>query len=664
MKRYLLSLFLCVTLSHCVAAQIGNGEIEAMLAPHRAKNEALVVEMSAKAKAEVDKLLAATRTRIQELKNENEGQYADELTGYLNRIESAPTPFEALDEAAAPMPSIPTGIHEHVVILEDEILKFNKDYAPKVDRNQALMLKAAKQYWQRQEKLNPQAAATTRKFYLDLLAVPSPKFDDQLPTIPTDPEEARVVWKRFQAEMKTATDSYIRREMWSLFAKLYELRQTAKADANGVLLGRIDEVGKAFLTEENLDQAFARMKQEDRNRNLLSGVPNWAVPRGWLEINRKKLEGKLWDVLEPHTVWCEARVKKHNKVISELNKRWAPFNSKELKDLIASNPPYAELRRAIEKQFKLLDEPPVWLRDPVHVPLPESTPQVTKLLQEFDLGAAKRLEAANQADAAERLTLITLLERAKDADSIEESGRLDVLKVLKSDYGVGLRGLLVVDVDERSSDEVREAVTRYLEKGLKRLADLTKKHESALAECRTKLKSARSAFLSQADFEGLLLLETHLYRREHPLPPIWIRVNSSSNLTRGPQPYDWSRPMRLFSRRGNEFLVEAFGVNFEWMPRHHVLLGWNEIIESAEDVVRKNGAYAKWGDESKLPPSQPLDDSMHLAVGDKVIVDIGRFFETLPVSDVSPFGVVVERDPGGASSRLDVFPRPAVRKVK
>lgn len=639
--------------------QLADEALEKLLRQSTEKSEKLLAEMESKAKVLVKNLLKALIAKAESLEQAGEQANANTVRGLVRKIETAANAIEAVDISLSEPQPLATGIHQHLVDLEDAILEINKEYAPKVARTREPVVKYLKGQLQRGRGANAANADQLLKFYDDYVSVPQPTFDDFVPVLPPDDHEAELIWVRTRKELKTSYDRDIRRETASMFVKLYDMRVNAIAKQDQVIVTRLDEIDTAFRTSESIEQAFSTKRRDNAK---LSGRPDWQDPSGWLSINRKKIPSPIAEVIQSHSEWCAERMQRFRKVTGELDQRWSSRNAKKLKEVMLSDATLEVQVKEIRKHFQLMRKRPEWFGQDVTIPLPDSTPEVMGLLKAFDESVKARLEKANQQDAQWRQALVASLEQMNDANDEAEAARLELIDTLTSDYAEGIRGTLLFEASPSLSKQATSAVNEYIKKADTLRDDLAREHAKKVFEFRLKLKPKRMALIKQNDFEGALLVDFHIERRDNPIPPIWIRSVTTPRFGKGKVPYGWTSPGLLFAK-GAKGLLVGTGNTPRWVSRQDVILSWKEIDETQE-VVGKSilGPFGASATETK-PPSQLINALTRLSIGDEVLAFKGRAWETLEIADLSPFGAVFHSTPLGSTIQPEVCPKTALRQV-
>ena len=350
--------------------------------------------------------------------------------------------------------------------------------------------------------------------------------------------------------------------------------------------------------------------------------------------------------------------------MARLDSRWAARNSKELKKLMLSSAPLEEQFSEVKKQMRMSRMSIDWLSQSFAVKLPGVAEEAMVLLNDLEAAGKETLFQANNEDAELRNELITQLKGLVDADAVEESGRLDLLSSLTSDYGEGIRGTLVFDVDPRLSKEAQKLMEKYLAKAEQLREKVFATQANKVAECKSKLKAQRTAMIQKDDFLGAILLDLHLARRSYPIGTIWIRYGTGPSFSSKLASYGLSLPVQLLSRDSEKgFLVCGPNEQWMWVKREQVALSYSDYSESEEQIGKQVIWTNQYRGNSKDPASRPLKADQRVAVGDQVLVPIGFGWEQQTVQDLSPFGIVVHPLSYGADIRTEVLPRGIVRWI-
>jgi len=210
--------------------------------------------------------------------------------------------------------------------------------------------------------------------------------------------------------------------------------------------------------------------------------------------------------------------------------------------------------------------------------------------------------------------------------------------------------------------QVASAMNEYMKKADSLRDDLAREHAKKLLECRQKLKPKRMALVKQNDFEGALLVDFHLERRENAIPPIWIRSVTTPRFGKGKVPYGWTSPSLLFAKGEKGLLVGTRNMP-RWVARQDVILSWKEVDETQEAVGKSIlGPFGNSTAETK-PPSELINASIRLSIGDEVLAFKGRAWEPQEIADLSPFGAVFHSAPLGSTIQPEVCPKTALRQV-
>ena len=641
--------------------QAGNNPFEPLLRDFNQKSEKLVQEMEEKLRPARKKFIAAVVTQAQKLGKSDEDEPLRDLNNYLTNVEAAPSLLKALNAITAELPPLHTGVHGSIAVFLEEVNQVDKEYAPKLERLKQALLRSIKQQSTKGKRVGQKLDSKTETFLKDLLAIPNPKFDRVVPQLPENDEEAELVWKRTGIEFNLALDRDILQLTNQLFADLYQLREAAVTNNNDLVLKQLSKVDAAFRAKKpSVEEAFARKREPSG----FDGTPEWRNPSLWITANQDALLDPIEAVLVKHANKCKELKDTYGEAFASLDKSWASRNSKELKKLLLSDEPLEKKVSGTRSHMRLIREDYGWLTVSHNYPLPGVDPEVTAMLTELTESGRELVLAADKKDAELRNILIAKLKEIQNADAVEESGTQDLLASLTSDYGEGIRGTLVFDVDPRLGAEAKRLTEQYLVKAEQLREKVFSTYTPKVAELRSKLKAKRSALIQKDDFLGALLLDLHLAQRTYPIPPIWVRYNQTMLKTSQQNDYEQSFPVQLLARDSEKgFLVLNFGKPIDWQARERISLSYSEYSKSESEI----GKRLIWTNEYKFnpkhPSSKPIEVGMRLKVGDQLLVPASHDWVEKRVKELSPFGVVVEMSNFGTEPSVQIFPRGIVRWI-
>jgi hypothetical protein len=305
-----------------------------------------------------------------------------------------------------------------------------------------------------------------------------------------------------------------------------------------------------------------------------------------------------------------------------------------------------------------------WLTYSYTYPLPDSDAEVMQLMRSLEESAQALVLEADKQDAIARNNLIAKLKEIPDADAVQESGRLELMATLTSDYAEGIRGTLIFETDPRLSGEASRATLQYITQAEKLRDKVFASQATKVTECRNKLKSKRTELVQKNDFLGALLIDLHLARRSYPIRPIWIRNKYQNFALEKLASYDRSGFVQLLVRsRQKGFLILTSGKPSDWQTREQVAFSFHEFTQSEAEIAKREIYIRPYEFNPKHPASKPVEVGMRLKPGDQIIIPQGNTWVESRVADVSPFGVVVERSHQGADPSYNLVLRPNVRLI-
>lgn len=643
--------------------QAGNNPFEPLLRDFSQKSGKLMEEIDEKILPIRKKFVAAVVTQAQKLSKNEEEEPLRDLNNYLTNVEAAPNVIKALDAITAELPPLHTGVHGSIAVFLEEVNQVDKEYAPKLERLKVAVLRSIKQQAAKGKRAGQNLDSKTEKFLKDLLALPNPKFDRVVPQLPENDEEAELVWKRTGIEFNLALDRDILQQTNVLFADLYQLRDAAFTNNNDLMLKQLSRVDAAFRAKKpSVEEAFAIKRNRDPSE--FDGTLEWRNPSLWITANQDDLMDPIEVVLVKHANKCKEIKDSYAEAFAKLDKAWAGRNSKELKKLLLSDAPLEKKVSETRSHMRLIREDYEWLTMSHNYPLPGVEPEVMAMLDELTKSGRELVLAADKNDAELRNILIAKLKEIQNADAVEESGLQDLLASLTSDYGEGIRGTLVFDVDPRLGAEAKKLTEQYLVKAEQLREKVFSTYTPKVSELRSKLKAKRSALIQKDDFLGALLLDLHLAQRTYPIPPIWVRYNQNILKTSIQNDYERSFPVQLLARDSQKgFLILNAGKPIDWQARERISLSYNEYTKSEAEIGEKIIWINKYEFNPKHPSSKPLEVGMRLKPGDQLLVPKGREWVERRVKELSPFGVVVEMSNARTEPLIDIIPRGIVRWI-
>lgn len=664
MRNLLIALLLVATSAASAFAQGGNNPFEPLLRDYEAKSKKLLAEMEKKVGIHQATLVAEMSAQIEQLIMDGEQPSADKLKQLLTAIKAAPDFVTAADTIAADILPLKTGAHHIVIKYLDGVLTIDKEYAPKLEKLKVATLKTMKQQLGRGARLDPALVERATKFMYDFLAIPNPKFDGEIPPMPEEEREASVVWQRTATEFNAAWDQELLRQKNQLFVELHEVLVAAKANKNALVIQQLSKIDEIFRRPPPANPLDIIEDQKREKGQKLAGYVHPRDPSGWIMSHLDDVDDVIDPVLQNYMKQCALINDRFEGLMARLDSRWAARNSKELKKLMLSSAPLEEQFSEVKKLMRMSRMSIDWLSQSFAVKLPGVAEEAMVLLNDLEAAGKETLFQANNEDAELRNELITQLKGLVDADAVEESGRLDLLSSLTSDYGEGIRGTLVFDVDPRLSKEAQKLMEKYLAKAEQLREKVFATQANKVAECKSKLKAQRTAMIQKDDFLGAILLDLHLARRSYPIGTIWIRYGTGPSFSSKLASYGLSLPVQLLSRDSEKgFLVCGPNEQWMWVKREQVALSYSDYSESEEQVGKQVIWTNQYRENSKDPASRPLKADQRVAVGDQVLVPIGFGWEQQTVQDLSPFGIVVHPLSYGADIRTEVLPRGIVRWI-
>lgn len=662
MRNVLFAIWFSFGLMANCYAQIGNNPFEPLLREYNLKSQKLLGEMESKIEKIKLTFVAGVIKQKGLLEGRGETAAAKTLGDLLGQIEKAPDNVSASDIIAGELLPLDTGVHDLVIAFLDEVLKIDKEYAPKLDKLKQATIKSMKQKVPKGARVAPDFAQRTAKFMSDFISIPNPKFDGVAPALPEDDSEAELIYHRTRAEFEMAMKRDILRQTNQLYVNLYRRRLDAQVAKEEVILKQLLKIDEAFHTQKTIANIFGdgrRAKDTD-----IQGVPDRDNPSSWVSSNRKAIDDSIEPILMEHAEECKAIRDRHGEYFAKLDLLWAGRNSKEIKKLLLSDAPLETQISELSRHLRLTRESYPWLTNSYTEPLPGIDPEMMPWLDELDKEAHDLVQDADVKDAELRNALIVKLKAIPDADAIEESGKLDVVASLTSDYGEGIRGTLVFDVDPRLNPEASKLVEQYLEKAENLRNEMNSAHAKNVAECRSKLRPKRVALVQKNDFLGAALIDLHIARRTYPIKPIWIRICTQVSPFSTQAAYDLSSPALLFARSKEKgFLILGANRQLDWLARDRVTLSYSDYSTSEDEIAKHKIWTNRYEFNPKHPSSKPLEVGMRLKKGDQVLVPVLIGWHERRVEDLSPFGVVVRVSDKDVSSSLDILPRGIVRWI-
>lgn len=642
--------------------QARGNPFEPILRDYNTKSQKLVEEMLRKLLKSKQSFIAGVTKQASVCQDEGLDQAAKSLNDLIDKLNSISDGIAAADLIAADLLPLDTGAHHLVVEFLDETLKLDKEYAPRLDRLKQAAIKSMKQQIQKGKKLDPELAQRTAKFMSDFISVPNPSHEPEVPPLPEDDTEAELVYKRTRVEFDMAVNRDIVSQTNQLFVELYKRRTQAMNANEKDVLKQLAKIDEAFRSKKTIIDLFSESKKA--NKNEIHGVPNRANPSGWVMANLQAIDDSIEPILLEHVARCKSIRDRYDPAYSKLDSQWAGRNSKEIKKLFLADAPLDTRVKELSRQMRLTRERHPWLTLSYSEPLPDLDPPTMELLGALERVGKERVSEADLKDAGLRDELISKLKNLPDANEDEKSAKLELLAGLTSDYGQGIRGTLVFDLDSRLGAEAKRLLEKYLSQAETMREQVFSSHANEVAECRAKLKPNRSALVQQNDFLGAMLIDLHLARRTYPIKPIWVRVSTQVSPFSKKVDIDSSFPFLLIARNQSKgFLIYGTSQNWEWHSRDRVALGYSDCTSSELKAGETKTWTNRFRPNPKYPASKPLDIGERLKEGDAVLVPVLNDWRERKVQDLSPFGVVVHVSEHETSPQIDVIPRSVVRKI-
>lgn len=662
MRSFLLAIFIGFSLSTSVSGQFGNNPFEPIIRDHTAKSQKLLEEIESRVKKLRQNFVTSVAKHVEVLNDEGNTAAAKALSDFLTKVEAAPNAIASADVITGELLPLHTGAHKFVIEFLDEALLVDKEFALKIERLKQAAIKAMKQQVPKGQRVAPDMANRTQKFMSDFISSTNPKFDGVVPTLPEDDFEAELIYKRTGLEFQMAVKRDILKQTNQLFVDLYTLRLNAAESTNEVVLKQLEKIDLAFRTERSIEEQFAQARKASKGE--IKGTPIHQDPSGWVMTNLDAIDDTIEPALMEHVKQCKSIRDRHGVSFAKLDSLWAGRNSKELKKILLSDAPLDRQVNEVSRHMRLIRESHPWLTLSYTQTLPGVEPSILEVLEDLEESGHARVMEADRQDAELRNVLIAKLKEIPDADAIEESGKLDVIASLTSDYGEGIRGTLVFDVDPRLNMEAKKLLDQYLDKAEQLRDKIFSDHKSKVAECRVKLKPKRTSLIQKNDFLGAILIDLHLARRTYPVKPIWIRFNNATITFSKSASYETSAPVLLLARnRKKGFLVFAAGDRWDWLSRDKIALSYSEYSKSEAEIGKSKIWTNEYRFNPKDPSSKPLEVGMRLKKGDQLLVPVANGWHEKKVEDLSPFGVVIHVSDFGLGPQIDIFPRGIVRWI-
>ncbi len=611
----------------------------------------------------IRKLIEKLKPELEVLEASGEKENAALLKDLLQKIDRSQDPMEAIDRIVLDPIPISLRIHHLIVEFEDDLLIVNKMLAERYEKMRQPILKDALRTSKQLAKSNPAAAERVKLFHDKLLAIESPKFNGEVPKLPADRELAEILYERGKAELVAESRRDIRREIRLLFSSLSDLRAEAVRGNDSKFVARLDEVATAFSKIEE-PQPFGWDNKSKKSKDELDGQPRLFQVHHWIEANRKLLSVPLIVAFEEHNDRAKILKEKHDKRFAELDKQWASFASVDLKAALQSNKPYDTVRSELKTYLRLNQkEIPGWLRDLDDEPLPDIANDAMQLLSNFDVEAKTRLEEANRADAEIRQDLIGRLE-ALPVDQGHEAAMESLLKMLRSDYARGLRGTILCEVKPNLSAKANDLIEAYVKRSEKSIESLVKDNQQEIGKLAKSLASIKKKLVSKDDFQGAVLIDAHLSKREYPIPPMLLRVCSDQRPGSGPIVFAFSRPIYIVKREGELFWAQSITYFPLQFKRHQVMLGWEDCAGRTEQDFAREIGWSDYKQQPNDPPSRPIDEVDELEIGQEVLFCNHSVWKSGKVTDLSPTDVVVEYASFSGRNETQFVPRLSLRIVE
>lgn len=649
--------------SRFVSAQDVDSTLEPLLRDFNIKSAKISKELEEKLIPIRQKFIAAVVAQSKVLREKKDDAALNDLDTYLTKVEAAPDTVAAILAICGELAPLHTGLHGAVADFLMEVNVIDKEYAPKLERLKQAAVKSVKQQLAKGKRNPPGFDTKAQKFLEAFTSLPNPQFDRVVPTLPVDDKEAERLWKKTRIEFNLAFDRDILELTNRLFAELYKLHRIAVDNNDNETLKYLNQVERAFRSKpQSVEQAFEESKQ--RGKTDLMNRPQWRTPMDWIIANQKNLPDPIEAVLIAHAKKCAEVNGLYSEALAKLDASWAGRNAKELKKLLLSDAPLEVMVKEAKKHMSYVGEKHEWLNVSYTYPFPDADADVMDMMRSLEESAQSLVLEADKQDATARNNLIAKLKEIPDADAVQESGRLELMALLTSDYGEGIRGTLIFEADDRLSSEARQATQQYITQAETLREKVYTSQATKVNECRNKLKSKRTALIQKNDFFGALLIDLHLARRSYPIRPIWIRNKNQATSFDRPADFGQTGAVQLLARSQKKgFLTLIDGRPTDWQPRNKVALSFKEFSQSEAEIAKREIYITPYAFNPKHPASKPVEVGMRLKPGDQVIIPQGNTWAESQVADVSPFGVVIESSRFGTQPSYKLVIRSNVRWI-
>lgn len=471
------------------------------------------------------------------------------------------------------------------------------------------------------------------QFRQQILATINPDTDGEMPNLPKDPEEARVVTQRYQTELRERYEKRWKRELIVLIGKLQPMMDQATEEDR--------------LEEANAIQELLKRVSENPDPNTVGG---------FVSSQGRRLPARAVELMEEYARWHAAEFRDSTEKRKGLERASVPQEAQALKELMRSpDTPLMDLRWQIQsylskkgersKAFGFFDSD-----------LPPPRQVAAKLIAEFDQQAEERLAEANRLDAEERKDLLDALRNLTtkvSADSVDAQKR--VMEFLAADYAEGIRGLMLLEVDEVLDVPAKRLIADYREDGLAKMKKVRNEHAKHLAALRDDVEPVRLKHVENEEFVDAFAISAALVRRKYAIEPIWICLVTKSSMGKYARPEPWKR---LIDVGENGYLVDMrqWDVEkLEWLTRDEVTF----LIDEVEFGTNLYHEHTLFSPASGKKGEKPIDSKVRLRLGQKVNgYRAGGGWEEITVDDLSPFGIVKYLD--GSQTRFRIYPRSVI----